>query len=183
MISIRYRRALVCVGLLFSSRAASQQPVRIDDANAYSLTNPNGIQFGSNGWNKINPSSNDPHYNGTYTSSQTVDSNLVFFFQVFYGCSKRVVSRHFHYALRGQWSKSWTCWSIDRWPTYENATWTNVGNVQYKQWMWKTTDLSPGDHQIVVSNVGTGDPATTVLFRPSRRLCKGARRLRLFGYV
>ncbi|KAF8605543.1 hypothetical protein BDV93DRAFT_554398 [Ceratobasidium sp. AG-I] len=52
--------------------------------------------------------------------------------------------------------------SIDGLP-YENATWTNVGNVQYKQWMWKTTDLSPGDHQIVVSNVGTGDPATSLM--------------------
>lgn len=52
--------------------------------------------------------------------------------------------------------------SIDGLP-YENVTWKNVGELEYQKQMWYTENLSPGDHQIVVSNVGTGDPNTSIM--------------------
>ncbi|KAF8605549.1 hypothetical protein BDV93DRAFT_554403 [Ceratobasidium sp. AG-I] len=152
MISIRYQCGLLCVGLLFSSRVASQQPVRIDDTNVYSLANPNGIQFSSEGWSTVNPGSANLHYDGTYTWSQAAGSNLVFFFR---GTTIA------HYADMGP-NRGPVGVSIDGYP-YDNATWTAVDNVQYQQQMWNITGLSQGDHQVVISNVGTGNPATSIM--------------------
>ena len=73
-----------------------------------------------------------------------------------------------HYADKGP-NRGTVAVSIDGLP-YQNATWTNVevtsggsANVEYQQQMWYVNKLSPGDHQIVVGNVGTGDPTTSMM--------------------
>lgn len=52
--------------------------------------------------------------------------------------------------------------SLDGMP-YENVTWKSVGDIEYQQQMWFVDELSSGDHQIVVTNVGTGDPDTSIM--------------------
>ncbi|KAF8605546.1 hypothetical protein BDV93DRAFT_506651 [Ceratobasidium sp. AG-I] len=152
MISTNYWRMCVCTTLLLSSRVASQQPVKIDDAKVYSLANPNGIQFSSEGWSTVNPENVDLRYDSTYTWSQAENSNLVYFFR---GTAIA------HYADKGI-NRGPIGVSIDGNP-HVNVTGTNVGDVRFQQLIWSTTGLSQGDHQIVISNIGTGDPATSIM--------------------
>lgn len=148
------RRTLVCVGLLLTSRAVAQQPVKVDDGSVYGIGNPNGIQFSSSGWSTVNPQDVDLRYDSTYTWSQTAGANLIFFFR------GTAIS---HYADKGP-HRGPVGVSIDGKP-YTNVTWTNVNasTMQYQQQMWSIRGLSLGDHQVVISNVGTGDPAESIM--------------------
>ncbi|KAF8605551.1 hypothetical protein BDV93DRAFT_521395 [Ceratobasidium sp. AG-I] len=152
MISAHYRRVLVYVGLLFSSCAASQRPVKIDDANVYSLANPNGIQFSSRAWNGVSQELHQVHYNGTYTWTQEAGSNLIFFFR---GTAIAL------YAEKTAYFAS-AAVIIDG-KTNSNLMWTEPGDSQYQQQIWKVTGLDQGDHQLMISSYDAGYPLAGVL--------------------
>ncbi|KAF8605545.1 hypothetical protein BDV93DRAFT_605071 [Ceratobasidium sp. AG-I] len=152
MISARYRRVLVCVSLFFSSRAASQQPVKIDDASIYSPMTPNRIQFSPTPWNTTSQERAEIHYGGTYTWSREAGANLLFFF--------RGTAIAFYAEQTAQFGP--VAVLIDGQST--NAVqWAKSGDSRYQQQIWNVTGLSQGDHQVLVSNVGTDDPLTGVL--------------------
>lgn len=78
MLAAHSRWISVWVTLVGSFHAGAQQTVRVDDAQAYSLSNPSGIQFFS-GWSS-SPAV-DQHYKGTYTSSQSDGDRIMFVFR------------------------------------------------------------------------------------------------------
>lgn len=142
------------MGLLLTCRAVAQQPVKVDDGNVYSTGNPNGIHFGRSGWNTTNPRDANRRYESTYTWSNTVGSHLIFFFR------GTAIS---HYA--DKWLGCGPVGvSIDGQP-YTNYTWTDVNAsvFLFQQQMWTISGLSPGDHQVVISNTGTGGPAESYM--------------------
>ena len=74
----------VWVNFFGLSLVSSQKTVKIDDGNVYSPANPNGIQFSPSGWSTVNPEGVDLRYGSSYTWSDTIGSNLVFFFRGVY---------------------------------------------------------------------------------------------------
>ncbi|KAF8605548.1 hypothetical protein BDV93DRAFT_521394 [Ceratobasidium sp. AG-I] len=147
-----HRRILVCISLLFLPHAASQQLVKVDDANVYSPTNPNGIQFSSKGWNTVSQETTEVHYNGSYTSSQTAGANMIFFFRgtaIAYYADSVTNFGPAAVVIDGQ--------------SDTNLTSTIPGLGQYQQQIWNVTGLSQGDHQLVFSNAGRGSSPTNAL--------------------
>ncbi|KAF8605541.1 hypothetical protein BDV93DRAFT_554397 [Ceratobasidium sp. AG-I] len=147
MFFLRNWQSLVFVGFLFTSLVVSQQPITVDDANVYSLANLNGIQLPDYaGWTTVIPEGGWEYYDGTYTSNQAEYAYFSFFFR---GTAIA------HYADKGP-NRGPVGVSVDGKP-FTIYNWTNVGNtVEHGQQMWSITGLAEGDHQILVSNQGTG---------------------------
>ncbi|KAF8600574.1 hypothetical protein BDV93DRAFT_525309 [Ceratobasidium sp. AG-I] len=142
MISAHYRRVLFCLSLFFASPAASQQPLKVDDANAYSPTNPNGIQFSADAWNTISQETTELHYNGTYTWSQKTGANMMFFFR---GTAIALYAEKATYAVSA-------AIVIDG-NTGIEIMWSSPGDSQYRQQIWN----------VMINYFGTGDRPDDVL--------------------
>jgi len=144
--------ALACVSMLVPSRVASQQLFKIDDANVYNFTNLNGIQFGPKGWSSVNPINEDLRYNSTYTWTKQAGASLIFFFRgtgIAYYADKGANCGPVGVSINGK--------------PYINVTWPDNEPPHYRQQMWGVNGLTEDDHQIVLSNVGTGNPASSTM--------------------
>ncbi|KAF8605553.1 hypothetical protein BDV93DRAFT_570072 [Ceratobasidium sp. AG-I] len=144
--------ALVWMFMLCSSCVKAQRIVKVDDTSTYSPSNPNGIQFRGD-WTRAPLSNYDERYNGTYTWSQTTGAQLIFFFRgtgIAHYADKTVDS--------GQISVS-----VDE-IRFFNASGESAGYApEYQQLMWEVKDLEPGDHQVIIENLGRIDSSPGIM--------------------
>ncbi|KAF8599936.1 hypothetical protein BDV93DRAFT_559922 [Ceratobasidium sp. AG-I] len=106
------------------------------------MTRPDGIQYSPN-WNLLTGFNAPSRTNNTYHYSVTPQSNLVYFFQgdaIYY-----YADRNFPHGLASV--------AID------GARWDEVNStspsLESQQLLWSKTGLGAGDHQIVISHIGT----------------------------
>ncbi|KAG9077558.1 hypothetical protein FRC06_008840, partial [Ceratobasidium sp. 370] len=120
----------------------SQTPVQIDDADVYSPTNRNGIQFSSEDWNSTGRADPIPHFNGTYTQTRVSGASLIFFFRGSAIAYFVDIGPHRGYVLVSVDNVIHRVFNADN-PT-----------VEYQQPMFFIDGLDSGDHQILIDNLG-----------------------------
>ncbi|KAG9105352.1 hypothetical protein FRC07_009356 [Ceratobasidium sp. 392] len=123
-------------------RVFCQSPIRIDDTNVYSGSNPGGIQFGGSGWDNYNPGHAAVRYNGSYTVTNTPDANIVLFFR----------GEHY-YGDKDPKGGSATV-RIDGQASATVGVQAPPSGFLFQQVLWSSPTLDSNDHQIVISNLG-----------------------------
>ncbi|KAG8699711.1 hypothetical protein FRC09_006448, partial [Ceratobasidium sp. 395] len=120
----------------------SQSSVQIDDSNVYGPTNRNGIQFSGADWSTTGLEDSTPHFDGTYTYTQTSGASLIYFFR---GSAIR------YFADLGP-HRGYVFVSVDNTlgDTYNADSITHY----YQRLLFGVDGLDTGDHQLIISNAG-----------------------------
>ncbi|KAG8744308.1 hypothetical protein FRC10_010380 [Ceratobasidium sp. 414] len=152
-------RCVSYVCFLYLSLVLAQNPIRLDDTDKYTGSNPGGIQFSDSNWTDYSPIHTNARYNGSYSASNKAGANIILFFRgkSAYSVFNRSVTHH----ATGQ--------SIvyygDEDPAGGIAT-VRIDGQQYtnvsvgaslfsaQQALWTSPALDSGDHQVVISNLG-----------------------------
>ncbi|KAF8599935.1 hypothetical protein BDV93DRAFT_609005 [Ceratobasidium sp. AG-I] len=148
---------------LLCQLAFSQQStiLTIDDNYVYSTTGPDGIQYFGD-WTLLTGSNAPSRTNNTLHSSVRPQSQFVYFFRGTLSLSRYVISFEVRYLFRGDAIYYYADRDVPHGPvsvTIDGGPAETVNStatsIEYQQLLWSKTGLGEGDHQIVISHIGT----------------------------
>ncbi|CAE6416089.1 unnamed protein product [Rhizoctonia solani] len=142
--SSRYLLFLLVALLRYYGTCAQQLKSKtVDDGYIYYPHQPDGIQYHP-AWGTDN---GDPNrMDRTYHRSTQPNADLIYFFQG---------DAIYYYGDRGPNNHAPAMVYIDG-DNKGDMVLSNSSSTQYQQLLWSKANLGPGDHQIVISNAGSG---------------------------